>query len=129
MRALIIDDSRAMRRMLGNTITELGFEFSEAADGEKALEELAALESPPELILVDWNMPTMDGLEFVKRARKQPQYANCRILMVTTEWDVDRMTAAMEAGADEYLMKPFEKEALIDKIQMVGLTPPNGGAE
>ncbi|MCA8941115.1 MAG: response regulator [Planctomycetes bacterium] len=128
MRALIIDDSRAMRRMLGNTITELGFEFSEAANGEEGLAELEALESPPELILVDWNMPRMDGLTFVKSARKRPEYSNCRILMVTTEWDIERMTAAMEAGADEYLMKPFEKEALVDKIQMVGLTPPNGGA-
>ena len=76
-----------------------------------------------DLVLVDWNMPEMDGHEFLKRVRKDPQWAELRLMMVTTESELSQVTVALEAGADEYLMKPFDKEALLEKLILLGLDP------
>jgi len=119
--ALIIDDSRAIRRILGATIRDLGFEIAEAGNGREALEEIARLPHPVQLVLVDWNMPEMNGLEFVTRFRNERIQPDAKVMMVTTETAVDQMVKALEAGADEYIMKPFTREAIVDKLRLLGM--------
>ena len=120
MQALIIDDSRPIRRIESDILKELGFETADAANGKQALEMLQA--SPvPDVVLVDWNMPEMDGLEFIRSVRGNDRYSDMVVLMVTTETESDQMLRALSAGADEYLMKPFQTEGLIDKLRLVGV--------
>ena len=120
-KAMIIDDSRAMRRILGETVRELGFEVSEASNGREALDKLEAMGAPVQLMLVDWNMPEMNGLEFVTRLRQDERFQGSLIVMVTTETAVDQMVNALEAGANEYVMKPFTREIIQDKLRLLGL--------
>lgn len=121
MRAIVVDDSRATRAILVRILGELGFETVQAAHGREALEALAA-EPPVDLALVDWNMPVMDGLEFVRKVRARPELAAMRIVMVTTEGDTDHMIRALEAGADEYAMKPFTPAVIREKLELLGVT-------
>jgi two-component system chemotaxis response regulator CheY len=120
MRALVLDDSRAMRTILGRILAELGFEVVEAGDGREAL---ARLQDHPELelALVDWNLPVMSGLDFVREVRSQPSFDRMRLLMVTTETELERVSLALDAGADEYIMKPFSKEMLVEKLGLIGI--------
>jgi two-component system chemotaxis response regulator CheY len=120
MRALVVDDSRALRLLMKNILKGLGFEIFEAGHGKEALERLAAI-GGVNVALVDWNMPEMNGLDFVKALRSDASYADVKIIMVTTETEMPRMVAALEAGANEYLMKPFTKDSLVEKLSMVGL--------
>jgi two-component system chemotaxis response regulator CheY len=120
MRALVVDDSRPIRRIEGEILTELGFDTRDACHGKEALERLKDA-PPPDVVLVDWNMPEMDGLEFIKAVRRDSRYAGVVILMVTTETETDQMLRALSAGADEYLMKPFAKEGLVDKLRLLGV--------
>ena len=120
MRVLIVDDSRTMRAIIGRTVKELGFEIIEASNGRQALEQLEH-QGAVELGMVDWNMPEMSGLEFVEAVRKQPAFAPMKLMMVTTAADVEHVTRALEAGADEYLMKPFTRDMLVAKLQMLGV--------
>ena len=120
MRALVIDDSRAMRAILKNILFEAGFDVAEACDGQEGLDVLQQIESP-DLILVDWNMPKMNGLEFITCVRANVHYQKIKILMVTTETEMTNVVKALELGADEYVMKPFSKEALYDKLEILGL--------
>src|SRR5579863_4754263 len=113
-KALVVDDSKAIRMIVGRTLRELGFEVTEAADGVAALESLRAA-GPVDLMMADWNMPEMDGLELLQKVRANQSYGGMKIVMVTTENEVDQMAAALAAGADEYVMKPFTKEILMDK--------------
>jgi two-component system, chemotaxis family, chemotaxis protein CheY len=120
MRALVIDDSRAVRIIIGNILREMGLEIVEAGDGREALKRLQ--ENPDvELILVDWNMPEMNGLEFIRYVRGQSAYNSVRILMVTTETESAQVTRALTAGANEYLMKPFTRDVLIAKLHLLDL--------
>lgn len=120
MRALVIDDSRPVRRIEGDILKELGFETADACHGKEALERLQT--SPlPDVVLVDWNMPEMNGLEFIKAVRSEAKYAGMVVVMVTTETEPEQMLRALSAGADEYLMKPFQKEGLVDKLRLVGV--------
>lgn len=120
MRALIVDDSRPIRRIEAEILRDLGFETADACNGKEAL--LRLQEGPlPDVVLVDWNMPEMDGLEFIKAVRRDSRYGGLVLLMVTTETETDQMLRALSAGADEYLMKPFQKESLIEKLQLVGV--------
>lgn len=119
MRALVVDDSRPIRRIESEILKELGFETFDAANGREALERLQQIERP-DVVLVDWNMPEMDGLEFIKTVRKDARFSGLIMLMVTTEIETDQMLRALSAGADEYLMKPFQKDALIEKLRLVG---------
>lgn len=119
MHALVVDDSRAIRMILGRLLHEIGFEVREACHGREALERLAA--APVQLALVDWNMPEMNGLELVRAIRSDPSHAGMKVMMVTTEAEIARMTLALEAGADEYVMKPFTAEILRDKLALLGL--------
>jgi two-component system chemotaxis response regulator CheY len=120
MRVLIVDDSRAMRAMLRNMMTELGFVVLEAGNG---LEGLDQLKSNPgiDLALVDWNMPQMDGLEFVKTLRQDRANADLKVMMVTAENDMAKMARALMMGADEYAMKPLTRDAIVAKLEMLGL--------
>ncbi len=119
MRALIVDDSTATRFILKSILKEIGFATVEANSGAAALHKLTE-DSHFELALVDWNMPEMNGYEFVVAVRQVSTFASLRILMVTSETDVEQITKAIEAGANEYLMKPFTKDAIRDKLQMLG---------
>ena len=118
--ALIIDDSRAIRRILGSAVRELGFEVREAENGREALETLTGMQ-PPEIVLVDWNMPEMNGLEFVSQVRADGRWNGVKLMMVTSVTEADQMVKALTAGADEYIMKPFTKEVLYDKLRLLGI--------
>lgn len=120
MKALVIDDSRAMRCIVSNILKSLGFEVTDAGHGREGLERLE--HSPGiELVLVDWNMPEMNGIEFVAAVRAKPQYRGVRIMMVTTETDAGRMIEALALGADEYVMKPFTRDIILQKLEQLGM--------
>jgi two-component system, chemotaxis family, chemotaxis protein CheY len=119
--ALIIDDSKAIRRILGAAVQDLGFEVREAENGRLALDALSGMREPADLLLVDWNMPEMNGLDFVVAVRSQARYDRAKVMMVTTETAVEQMVKALDAGADEYIMKPFTKDAIHDKLRLLGL--------
>jgi two-component system chemotaxis response regulator CheY len=109
-----------MRLILGRVLKEHGCVVSEAGDGQEALAVLAG--GPlPDVALVDWNMPVMNGLELVEAVRREPAYAGLRLVMVTTESESSQVVRALEAGADEYLFKPFTSEAVLDKLALLGL--------
>ena len=119
MQALVIDDSRAVRLIIGNILREQGFDVYQAGDGQQGLEQL---QENPEigLILVDWNMPVMDGLEFIKAVRQSRVWDSVRIVMVTTETESEQVQRAITAGANEYVMKPFTPEVLVAKLSLLG---------
>lgn len=123
MRALVVDDSRAMRRIVSRILEDAGFEVLEAGDGQEALDVLATQETPPELACVDWNMPVMDGLTFINHVRKHPQWRATTLMMVTTESEQGQIVRALAAGAHEYLIKPFTGEAMVEKLDLLGLLP------
>jgi two-component system chemotaxis response regulator CheY len=118
MRALIVDDSRFVRDLLRGLLEEKGIECEEAFDGRVALDRLhSGIDF--DLALVDWNMPNMNGLEMLKQMRSEG-YTAVKVMMVTTEAENDFISRALDAGADEYLMKPFDDEALSEKLAMLG---------
>ena len=120
MRVLVVDDSRAIRRIIGEIMKQLGFEVSEAGNGLEALQRLEEL-GAPDLVLVDWNMPEMNGLDFIKAVRANPAYSDLPLMMVTTETEMERMALAFMAGVNEYVMKPFDKATILDKLQLLGI--------
>ena len=122
MRALVIDDSRAMRRIVGSTLESLGYEVRQAGDGREALDVLGE-GWVPELATVDWNMPVMDGLQFVSAVRANPALRGMTIMMVTSESEQTQIVKALAAGAHEYLIKPFTADGLRDKLALLGLLP------
>lgn len=119
-KAMVIDDSRAIRMILAKTLSELGYEVCQAANGREALRALNASAEPVKLILVDWNMPEMNGLDFIKQVRSEERYRDVKLMMVTTETQVEQIMAAIEAGANEYVMKPFTREIIEDKLRLLG---------
>ena len=122
-KALVVDDSRAVRMILAKTLKELGYEVREAANGREALEVIEAEKAAVALVLADWNMPEINGLDLLKRLRQNPELSRLVVIMVTTETELDQMAAALDAGANEYVMKPFTKEILVEKLQLVGIHP------
>jgi two-component system chemotaxis response regulator CheY len=120
-KALVVDDSRAVRMILSRTLKELGFEVREAANGREALEVIEVEKTAVTLVLADWNMPEMNGLEMLKELRSRPELSSLVVVMVTTETNSDQMMAALEAGANEYIMKPFTRDILVEKLEMVGI--------
>jgi two-component system, chemotaxis family, chemotaxis protein CheY len=120
MKALVIDDSRAVRRLVGGILTDLGYQVTEAIHGLDGLEKLDS-QGIQDIVLVDWNMPEMNGIDFVKAVRKNPDYHNMPIMMVTTETEMDRMALAFLAGVDEYVMKPFDKATILQKLELLGI--------
>ncbi|HVV36320.1 MAG TPA: response regulator [Acidimicrobiales bacterium] len=117
-----MDDSRTMRSMLRRIVTPLGFEVSEAGDGAQALDAIEGGDVP-DVALVDWNMPVMDGLSFISAVRNNPELRNVTLVMVTTESEQSQIVRALAAGAHEYLIKPFTADALVDKLSFLGLIP------
>ncbi len=115
MKILSIDDSRAVRMFVKSAVDVLGFDFVEAKNGREALGFLKK-EGVVDLILLDWNMPEMDGMEFLKRVKDNPQYKNIPVTMVTTEIERHRVIQAIGNGAKNYVMKPFTQEDIIGKI-------------
>lgn len=122
-KAVVVDDSKAMRMILARHLKELGYEVCEAGDGREALQVIEREKNGLNLILADWNMPEMNGFDLLKRLRQDPDLASVAIVMVTTETEVDRVAAALEAGANEYIMKPFNKDVLTEKLQLAGMVP------
>ena len=122
MKALVVDDSRAMRLILTRALEPLGFSVCEAVDGKDALDQVRA-GLVPALVLVDWNMPVMSGIDVVRALADHPARSAMRVVMVTTETEVQRVEEALGTGADEYLMKPFTKEAVAEKLGLLGLAP------
>ena len=119
MRALIVDDSRFVRGLLLGMLQGMGFECDEAGDGQAGLEKMRA---GPEfdLVLVDWNMPVMNGLEMLQGLRAEG-FDGVKAMMVTTEAENEFILRALDAGADEYLMKPFDEEGLTEKLALMDL--------
>jgi len=116
---LIVDDSRMIRRVAGRIIRDLGFETLEAVNGQDALDK-CRLELP-DAILVDWSMPVMDGFDFVKELRKLPNGDEPTVVFCTSVRDVERIVEALAAGADEYVMKPFDSDIIESKFALAGL--------
>jgi two-component system chemotaxis response regulator CheY len=116
---LVVDDSSVIRKVARRILEGLDFEIVEAEDGEQALD--ACRRQLPEAILLDWNMPKMDGYEFLRSLRKLPGGDAPKVVFCTTENDVAHIARALHAGANEYIMKPFDKEIVEAKFQEVGL--------
>ncbi|GHG56046.1 chemotaxis protein CheY [Flavimobilis marinus] len=126
MRALVIDDSRTMRRIIAGILRGVGYDIVEAGDGQEALDAMAAAAADGELFdlcCIDWNMPVMDGLTFVTKVREQRTWRGVTLMMVTTESEHGQIVRALAAGAHEYLIKPFTPDALKDKLELLGLLP------
>jgi two-component system, chemotaxis family, chemotaxis protein CheY len=118
MQALIVDDSSTMRKILKAILTGAGFEVTEANCGSDALASLK--HKPADLALFDWNMPEMSGIELLGKVRADPSYNSMKIMMVTTESEQSELERALREGADEYVMKPFTRDSILDKLQIIG---------
>ena len=118
----MIDDSRVMRRIVAGILEDLGYEVQQAGHGREGLD---ALEGGfvPDLCCVDWNMPVMDGLQFVSAVRSNPSWRQVTIMMVTSESEHGQIVKALAAGAHEYVIKPFTADAIRDKLALLGLLP------
>jgi two-component system chemotaxis response regulator CheY len=119
MRALVIDDSPPARRHVGSMLAELGFEVYDAEEGGEGFQRLLAL-GMVELVILDWNMPGMDGLAFLKQLRGDARYDDVLVVMATSNSDLTSVRIALDAGASEYMMKPFATDDLRDKLQILG---------
>ena len=116
---LVVDDSRMIRRVASRILKELKFETQEAENGQDAIDRCRM--DMPDAILLDWNMPVMDGLDFLKELRKEPAGKDPIVVFCTAERDVVKITQALEAGADEYVMKPFDSDIIESKFYQAGL--------
>lgn len=116
---LIVDDSRVVRKVARQILEQLQFGISEAEDGQVALD--SCRKQMPDAILLDWNMPNMNGIEFLRALRKEENGDRPIVLFCTTESEFSFITQAMEAGANEYIMKPFDREIIESKLAEVGL--------
>ena len=116
---LIVDDSRVVRSVARSILLEMDFNVREAVNGQLAMD--ACMEAMPDVILLDWNMPVMNGIEFLKKLRASPNGEKPAVLFCTTENEMDFIRAAIEAGANEYIMKPFDSEILKSKFSCVGV--------
>jgi two-component system, chemotaxis family, chemotaxis protein CheY len=123
MRVILVDDSRAMRMILRRIVGQLGFEIMEAEDGQAALEAVNGADQVPDLALIDWNMPRMNGLELVTALRDDPRTRNMTLVMVTTEGEQSQIVRALAAGAHEYVIKPFTSDSMVEKLALLGMVP------
>jgi two-component system, chemotaxis family, chemotaxis protein CheY len=120
-KAMVVDDSRTIRIILTKMLIELGFEVCPAADGKEALQVVEREQGSFSTIMVDWNMPEMNGLELVKQMRSDPRLSAVCIMMITTETETRQVMAALQAGANEYVMKPFSRDIIADKLRLLGV--------
>ena len=121
MKALVIDDSAAVRTILKRILTDCGFEVVEASQGREALERLRE-KGKMDIALVDWNMPEMNGYDFIRAIRADHAHDSMRLMMVTTETEIAQVAKALEAGANEYVMKPFTKDMILEKLTLMGIS-------
>ena len=122
-KALVVDDSRAVRMVLANALQKFGFDVLQAASGREGLAAAENEKGELSLFLVDWNMPEMNGLEFVKRIRCNSRFEAVPLMMVTTETETVQIERAFEAGANEYVTKPFTSEIIAGKLRAIGAIP------
>jgi len=120
-KALVVDDSKTIRMIIRRILVELGYEVCEAGNGIEALSVMETEKSSIELVLADWNMPEMNGLELLKSLRQIPEFDSLKVIMVTTETEMAQMALALAEGANEYVMKPFTKEILKEKLELIGI--------
>ena len=120
MRALVVDDSQTIRLILRKYLDKIGFDVVEATDGVEGIARLQEM-SQADLVLVDWNMPNMSGVDFVRAVRAIRQYDSLPLVMVTTNTERDQVASALEAGANEYIMKPFTQDVIREKLELLGL--------
>ena len=118
MQALVVDDSSTIRKILKSILAGVGFEVVEAKCGPEALDCLKKI--PAELALFDWNMPEMSGVELLEKVRSDPRHDGMKIMMVTTESEQEHIELALQKGADEYVMKPFTRDSVLSKLQILG---------
>jgi two-component system chemotaxis response regulator CheY len=116
---LVVDDSRVVRKVARRILEDLGFQVAEAGDGVEALAWVRT--AMPDVVLLDWNMPAMNGLEFLRRLRKEPGGDAPRVVFCSVENDLDRIREALDEGADEYIMKPFDGDIVASKFALAGL--------
>jgi two-component system chemotaxis response regulator CheY len=107
--------------ILRKVLAEIGYEVCEASNGREALQVMEAKRNAVDLVLADWNMPEMNGLDLLKELRLNPELASLKVVMVTTEAELSHMESAMAAGANEYVMKPFTKDILKEKLELIGI--------
>lgn len=124
MHALIVDDSDAVRGLLADHLAQLGFAVEQAANGMEALARAARLQTL-EVVLLDWDMPGMDGLEVLRRLRAETGTRDLPVVMLTTEHELPFVESALDAGASEYLMKPFDAQTVLEKLLLLGVDPEN----
>lgn len=120
MQALIVDDSRAMRAIIAKILRELGFGSLQASNGCEAL-DLLKQGAAVDVVFVDWNMPEMNGLEFIRRVRSDRSYDGLPLILVTTETELQNVIQALDCGANEYVMKPFTPNVIVEKLEMLGV--------
>ncbi|WCT74571.1 response regulator [Sphingomonas naphthae] len=117
---LVVDDSKVIRKVARHILETLDFQVDEAGDGREALERVTGAEQP-DVILLDWNMPVMSGMEFLRALSTTDLPRRPKVVFCTTENSIGHIRAAISAGADEYVMKPFDRETLHSKMQIVGV--------
>ena len=116
---LVVDDSAVIRKVARRILEEMEFSASEAENGQEALDQCRM--AMPDVVLLDWNMPVMDGIAFLVALRKEQNGSNPKVIFCTTENDVEHITRAITAGANEYIMKPFDRDIIEAKFHEVGL--------
>ena len=116
---LVVDDSKVIRKVARHILETLDFTVEEAGDGQEALDAVAI--SVPDVVLLDWNMPVMSGIEFLRALGERNVQPRPKVVFCTTENGTAHIRAALDAGADEYVMKPFDRDTLASKLQFVGL--------
>jgi len=124
MKILIVDDAKTMRKIISNVLKQLGFspeDLIEAENGEEALKKLEEYENDIGIIFLDWNMPKMNGFEFLQKVRSQEKYNHIKIVMVTTETAKKNVIAALKAGANNYIAKPFSPQVLKQKLEQMNI--------
>ena len=120
MNALVVEDSTTIRMILKVVLGKLGFAVVEASNGREGLERLREM-TQTDVVLVDWNMPEMDGLDFVRAVRADRGYDVLPLVMVTTNTELENVTEALSAGANEYIMKPFTSDMIREKLELMGI--------
>jgi two-component system, chemotaxis family, chemotaxis protein CheY len=120
MKVLVVDDSRVMRLIIGRTLREMGHEVLEAGDGQEALLRLQE-NRDIEMAMVDWNMPVMNGIDFLRAMRSDSRYSTIQVMMVTSETEMSQVQLALQAGANSYVTKPFTPDKIQEKVRSLGL--------
>ncbi len=117
--SLVVDDSKVVRTVTRGIMESLGFSVEEAEDGKQALDQCAA--QKPDVVMLDWNMPVMNGMEFLVELRKKPEFSDTTVIFCTTETDVTKIMEARAAGANEYVMKPYDEDIIRTKLEQLGM--------